>query len=80
MRCETRVLTILAALASSQPAILETHIKMMRASGIPLKAKPLTQGNNALEVFEEALGCRPWQGRLGLSEHHGRRYRKTSEF
>ena len=52
---ETRVLTILAAFASSQPAVLETHIKMLRASGIRVKTKPLTKEIMRFEVFDESL-------------------------
>jgi hypothetical protein len=52
---ETRVLTILAAFAISQPAVLETHINMLRASGIPVKAKPLTKETIRFEVFDELL-------------------------
>jgi hypothetical protein len=52
---ETRVLTILAAYASSQPASLETHIKMLQASGIPIKAKPLTKETVRFELYDEAL-------------------------
>ena len=52
---ETRVLTILAAFAISEPAVLETHIKMLRASGIPIKAAPLTKETVRFEVFDELL-------------------------
>ena len=35
--------------------MLETYFKMMRASGIPVKAKPVTKEIMRFEVFEEIL-------------------------